>query len=587
MRTNFHKQSPCTSGCGKWRPQAGLIAITLLALQSPLAQALTIARPNFGVPEFAEPGGTIRVEVKHAAGLDAGLWSAVLMNDLRTWTAAVESAEFGTFVDNNTVSGYRLTVRLPTDIPPEVHKLVISHPAGGSAVNHNAVGVVTSFETDFYILHYADPQAESATATDPVTGMYGTHGSLQEIGWHAPAIRLANPRFLFDTGDELDNRFGNATTYGQHRDAMCAMGVPVLATRGNNDSTISATVWRSIFGVESYSITLGSFYVCQKDYLEHNFSTWFQNDYAASFANPAIKYRLFGQHYNSGGATWLPPAGQYPNLMLVGHGHVNATLQSSPYPVLETQQACNKCAVGYFNFHRSAAGWSCTSIGSQWFQMMSSGSTAKLRCQYATANDGTATTNQAAITNNLAANFHDGRVRFLMQNAALGYQVTGGQILTTYSYNNDANRAVLVKVDIPSGGNAAVAIVKVDADDDGMPDAWETAWFGSTGHPQGAADSDWDHDGQSNLHEFLAGTNPTDPSSVFRITSVAPGVGGTLVLQWPSVSGRTYRVQYAGDLGSAFQDTSDSALAGTGGTLTKTVAIGAGARGFYRVRIVP
>ena len=561
-------------------------ALLFCFLASP-AQALTISRPNFGVPEFAEPGGVIHVEVKNAAGLDPALWSATLANDLRSWTATVELAEYGTLVDNNTASGYRLTVRLPADIPPEVHNLVVSHQAGGTASNKNAVGVVSSFESDFYILHYADPQAESATASDPVTGMYGNHGSLQEAGWHAPVIRLANPRFLFDTGDELDNKLGSATTYGQYKDAMCATGVPVLVTRGNNDSTITAAVWRSIFGVESYSITMGSFYVCQKDYLENNFSTWFLADYAASFANPAIKFRLFGQHYNSGGATWLPAAGQYPNLMLVGHGHVNATLQSSPYPILETQQACNKCAVGFYNFHRTATGWTCTTIGSQWFQMMSSGATAKLQCQFYSPNDGTATANSAAITNALAARFHDGRIRFLMQSASLGYQVTGGQILSTYSYNGGANTAVLVKVDIPASGSAALSITKADGDNDGLPDAWETTWFGGTDNPQGAPDSDQDHDGQSNLHEFLAGTDPTDPTSVFRITGATPGAGGTVVLQWPGVSGKTYRLQYSPDLVTAFQDTPDAALAGNGGVLTQTVNPGAGGHGFYRVRIVP
>ena len=273
--------------------------------------------------------------------------------------------------------------------------------------------------------------------------------------------------------------------------------------------------------------------------------------------------------------------------MLVGHGHVNSTLQSSPYPILETQQACNKCAVGFYNFHRTATGWTCTSIGSQWFQMMSSGATAKLQCQFYSPNDGTATENSAAITNSLAANFYDGRVRFLMRNAALGYQVTGGQILSSYTYNSETNMAVDVKVDIPASGSAAVSISKADADDDGLPDSWETAFFGSTDHPQGAPGADWDHDGQDNLREYLAGTSPTDPSSVFRITNATLGTGGSLVLQWQSVTGKVYRIQHADDPGSEFEDTGDEALAGTGGTLTKSVDLGAGRRGFFRVRIVP
>ena len=455
-----------------------------------LAHALTIARPNFGVPEFAQPGGVFHVEVKNAAGLNAAQWSAVLSNDLQSWMAAVELAEYGTYVDNNTVAGYRLTVRVPADAPPETFKLLISHPSGGTATNKNAVAILNTFETDFYFLHYADPQAQATNPTDMVTGMYGTHGSLLEEQWHAPGIRLANPRFMFDTGDELDNQLGSLANYELHKDNMCGMGVPVLATRGNNDSVLSDADWRSTFGVETYSILMGSFYICQKDYFHDVYTTWLQTDYAASFSNPAIKYRLFGQHYNTGNYVWLPPVGQYPNLMLIGHGHSNVNIQTTPYPIIETQQACNKCAVGFFNYTKTGSGWTCSTIGNPWFQMMSSGSACKLRCQYGSANTGAATANTAAITNDLAANFYDGRVRFLMQYSATGYQVTGGQILAQYSYNGGSNMAVLVKVNIPASGAMNVSISQVpanpDANGNGLPDTWEITWFGATNNPLAA-----------------------------------------------------------------------------------------------------
>ncbi|MCX6877529.1 MAG: hypothetical protein NTW21_27530 [Verrucomicrobia bacterium] len=577
---------PTTSAC-LWQGWArAVVSIVLLGTLPTRLAALTIARPNFGVPEFVVSGGVIRVEVKHAAGLNSGQWSAVLMNDLQAWTATVELAQYGTYVDNNTVAGYRLTVRVPPGAPPEVHRLVIAHPVGGTATNKNAVSILTSMEADFYIMHYADPQAESVDPNNWDTGMYGTHGSLLELEWHAPGIRLANPRFLFDTGDELDNNFATKANYEHHQDHLCGMGVPVLATRGNND-ILTATDWRATFGVETYSITMGSFYICQKDYNEDNYSTWLQNDYAASFANPAIKFRLFGQHFNSGGKAWLPPAGQSPGLMLVGHGHINQPLQSSPYPILETQQACNKGAVGFFNFDKTASGWTCTNLGSPWFQMMSSGATGRLRAQYAVTNNGTATANSATITNELAANFYDGRVRFLMRHAAMGYQVTGGQILARYAYNSGSSSAVLVKVDIPASGNAAVSISRIDANDNGMPDAWEVTCFGSTTNPLGAADSDWDHDGQDNLHEYLAGTSPTDPLSVFKITSVAMDASGKLVLQWLSVAGKSYGIQTATDLLAGFHDTGGAPIPGTGGIVTKTVTAGSSPTGFYRVFVIP
>lgn len=48
-----------------------------------------------------------------------------------------------------------------------------------------------------------------------------------------------------------------------------------------------------------------------------------------------------------------------------------------------------------------------------------------------------------------------------------------------------------------------------DSDDDGLPDAWEQAWFGNL-DATGAEDTD--EDGQTNWHEYLAGTNPKSAS---------------------------------------------------------------------------
>ena len=58
-----------------------------------------------------------------------------------------------------------------------------------------------------------------------------------------------------------------------------------------------------------------------------------------------------------------------------------------------------------------------------------------------------------------------------------------------------------------------------DSDGDGMPDAWELANFG--GLSPGAND-DWDHDGKSNLAEYIAGTNPMSATGPFTLIITKP-----------------------------------------------------------------
>ena len=91
-----------------------------------------------------------------------------------------------------------------------------------------------------------------------------------------------------------------------------------------------------------------------------------------------------------------------------------------------------------------------------------------------------------------------------------------------------------------------------DRDGDGMPDLWENAnGFNLADATDGAKDADGDR--FTNLQEFIAGTNPRDASSRFRILSVQPPVGITqpLRLTFSSVSGKSYTVQYRAGLGSA------------------------------------
>src|SRR6185436_10017111 len=96
-----------------------------------------------------------------------------------------------------------------------------------------------------------------------------------------------------------------------------------------------------------------------------------------------------------------------------------------------------------------------------------------------------------------------------------------------------------------------------DSDGDGLDDSWELQHFGDLVH-DGRGDSD--NDGQSDLSEFLMGTNPTDASSVFEGKGLTRDADGRVVVQWASVPGRTYLVQFKDDLNQFLWESVGSAV---------------------------
>ena len=55
--------------------------------------------------------------------------------------------------------------------------------------------------------------------------------------------------------------------------------------------------------------------------------------------------------------------------------------------------------------------------------------------------------------------------------------------------------------------------------------------------------------GMTTLQDYIAGTNPMDPNSVFEAEVVPPPpVAGGIVLTWIAEAGRTYSVQYKDNL---------------------------------------
>ena len=123
-----------------------------------------------------------------------------------------------------------------------------------------------------------------------------------------------------------------------------------------------------------------------------------------------------------------------------------------------------------------------------------------------------------------------------------------------------------------------------------VKEIWEdeyTAWKVGAGLPTGkdGAYDDPDGDGQSNVLEMFAKTDPINPASRLHIDSVTVN-SIQFTIQFASAMGVVYQVQKSSDLTSGWTDTG-APISGTGGTVTANVALSGGcSKLFVRVRIV-
>jgi hypothetical protein len=122
-----------------------------------------------------------------------------------------------------------------------------------------------------------------------------------------------------------------------------------------------------------------------------------------------------------------------------------------------------------------------------------------------------------------------------------------------------------------------------DVNADGLPDSWQTAYFGSISSPDAAPGMDPDFDDFNNMQEFVAGTNPTQASSRLEIRSVIPVAGG-LQISFLGVTGKSYSLLWSDNCapGTWHKVVDVPARPGTGDVILVDTGAGTGPR-FYRV----
>ena len=143
------------------------------------------------------------------------------------------------------------------------------------------------------------------------------------------------------------------------------------------------------------------------------------------------------------------------------------------------------------------------------------------------------------------------------------------------SWQGDTNGCVLVGNVITAVMDQARSIMAV-FDENLATNSTPEWWLASFGLTNGSWDSealaDQDNDGMTAWQEYIAGTDPTNNASTFKITDLFP-MTTNYVVMWNSVSGKAYTVLTSTNMMSAWTNVTDPAytnVPGTGSPLSFT-----------------
>ena len=120
----------------------------------------------------------------------------------------------------------------------------------------------------------------------------------------------------------------------------------------------------------------------------------------------------------------------------------------------------------------------------------------------------------------------------------------------------------------------------------GTPYSWLNTYnLVTNGYYEAAALADPNGNGLASWQDYIAGLNPTDPASTFKVISVQPQSATNFVVKWTSVAGKNYTLESCTNLGSSFWSLVQSAIPATPPTNSMTVNVGGNSSVLFRVKV--
>ncbi len=419
----------------------------------PVGDTLTIIQqPLLSIPALCEVGDTLEIlcdadpattgwlaEILHpAAALELPLVDAVYDSDLTWW-------------------------RLQVVIPPvpfyEQYDLRITTDQLPEDISHYAVKILSQVPADFYFAHITDTHLPTHLYWyEP--GSEADSSEMRDLRAVFDDLEIINPEFILLTGDYLNEGeledFLFRRYYSRGKRILGESRVPVYLSAGNHDiggwdetpppdGTARRDWWR-FFGwklcddpppsypyyTQNYSFDYGPLHVAMIEAYD-NYDSWRYHIYGAtSFTSGQLDWleddlaassqpqKVIAYHMDFADQINLNSLGA--DIALWGHIHSSSgSIYNHPYN-LSTDNVCD-----------GARSFRLVRVSGDQLQplttMQSGGSGQNLEVAWAPANDGTALSVTATVTNQFDVDFPEGLLRFYLAPEVSSCSVDGGTLL--------------------------------------------------------------------------------------------------------------------------------------------------------------